>query len=40
MAFKAGRLTEYKLTSRLAQDNSITEDFEREAAMYIGAVAG
>jgi hypothetical protein len=37
---KQGRLKEFRLAIRLAQDSSVTEDFEREAAMRTGAAAG
>lgn len=37
---KLGRLTEFRLAIRLIRDSSITEDIEREAAMYTGAAAG
>ena len=35
-----GRLREFQLAIRLAQDNSMEEDIEREAAMRRGAAAG
>ena len=35
-----GRLPEFRLAIRLAGDSSKTEDFEREAAMRVGAAAG
>ena len=38
--FKLGRLREFRLAIRLAQDNSTVEDIEREAAMRGGAAAG
>ena len=37
---KLGRLREFRLAIRLAQDNSTVEDIEREAAMRGGAAAG
>ena len=37
---KLGRLREFRLAIRLAQDSSEVEDVEREAAMHGGAAAG
>ena len=37
---KLGRLREFRLAIRLAQDSSKMEDIEREAAMREGAAAG
>ena len=37
---KLGRLKEFRLAIRLAQDSSTVEDIEREAAMRGGAAAG